>query len=504
MHDEKLPEIILGPPGTGKTTTLLSMVDEELANGVPPVKIGYVSFTKKAAREATERACQKFGLKDTDLRYFRTLHSMCFQSLGLSNGDVFEGRKLQEFGDWLGIKLSQFTSMEEGSTFGFEIGDRALFMENLARVRCIPLRQQYDENDDRLPWPIVNRISKGLAQWKKDKHLVDYTDMLQMFVDSGWTPDLEVLFVDEAQDLSQLQWRVVARLARTARRVVIAGDDDQAIYKWAGADVDHFISMKGHARVLDRSWRVPPEIQRVSQRVISRVAHRREKIWAPRDEAGQVARLISLEEADLWTKDILILARNAFVVRDILPALRREGVIFEWKGHSSVRQSVLEAIMSWEALRQGKDVPVDVVLKIYELMSVGKSVKRGYKRLPGLDPHSMTNMSQLRESGGLLTDLIWHQALDRIPDEERIYMLRARQQGEALRAGRPRVRVSTIHGAKGGEADHVILMRDMAPRTHQEMNYYPEDEARVWYVAATRARQKLSIIAPRSKYNYDI
>lgn len=73
----------------------------------------------------------------------------------------------------------------------------------------------------------------------------------------------------------------------------------------------------------------------------------------------------------------------------------------------------------------------------------------------------------------------------------------------ALRGGqrltqRPKIRVSTIHGAKGAQADHVILLTDMAWRTHKEMNMNPEDEARTWYVATTRAKQKLTIVRPQA------
>ena len=71
--------IILGPPGTGKTTTLLNLVDEFIQQGVRPKQIGYFSFTKKAATEAATRAADKFSLDlENDLDNFRTLHSYAF------------------------------------------------------------------------------------------------------------------------------------------------------------------------------------------------------------------------------------------------------------------------------------------------------------------------------------------------------------------------------------------------------------------------------------------
>ena len=66
--------IVLGPPGTGKTTTLLNKVDDYLKQ-TDPDKVGYFAFTQKAAYEAKDRAIKKFNLEEDDLSYFRTLHS---------------------------------------------------------------------------------------------------------------------------------------------------------------------------------------------------------------------------------------------------------------------------------------------------------------------------------------------------------------------------------------------------------------------------------------------
>lgn len=497
------PEIVLGPPGTGKTTYLLSLVEEALAAGTPPDRIGFFSFTRRAAQEAIDRACAKFGLQRRDLRFFRTLHSMCFQSLGLSNSDVMEGRKLEEFGDWIGVKITGIFNMSEGSSFGYEPGDRALFMENLARVRCVPLREQYGAlGGDDLPWALVDRVQRGLLQWKRDHRLLDYTDMLERYAASEWGPQLDLLLLDEGQDQSELQWRVVRKLARRAKRTVVAGDDDQAIFNWAGAATEFFVAMPGQVKVLGQSHRVPVAVQGVANEVIRRVRMRRPKDWAPRAEAGAVVRHRALRDIPVSVEDTtLILTRNNFLLKEVADHLRSLGVYYEWGDKTSIRPAVLEAVRTWEALRRGEPVGVEEARQVYDLMSSGVGVERGYKSLPGFS--GSVTMADLRTKGGLLRDDIWHEALDRIEQQERLYMVRARQRGEKLNE-RPRVRLSTIHGAKGGEADHVVLLRDMAPRTWQEMHANREDEARVWYVGVTRARRQLSVVAPSGRTQYDV
>ena len=70
---------IFGPPGTGKTTTLLNLVDRALSDNVPSNQIAFFAFTRKAATEAKERAAERFGLNPKeDLPFFRTIHSLAF------------------------------------------------------------------------------------------------------------------------------------------------------------------------------------------------------------------------------------------------------------------------------------------------------------------------------------------------------------------------------------------------------------------------------------------
>jgi hypothetical protein len=486
------PEIILGPPGTGKTHTLLSIMEGCIASGIPPEEIGLVSFTRRAAEEAISRACRKFSLEREAFPWFRTLHSACFRLLGLSPADVLQGRLLREFSDWVGVELTWGKRLEEGTTFSFKEGDRILHMENLSRVRCMGLQQQYDEDNDNLDWSEVRRVAKGLHEYKRQKHLVDYSDMLSLYAAGSMHPRLRVLLVDEAQDLSDLQWQVVGKLSQGCQRVVVAGDDDQCIFRWAGASLEKFVGLPGRERVLGVSHRVPRSVQRLALDCVGRVQTRRPKSWAPRDSEGVVDLVGDLGWVDLEGDDILVLARNTYVLLEqVVPVLRAEGIVYEWHGQSSIDPDLLSAIGAWERMRRGDGVGVGEALGALRWTSERERMQ------------SLRSQPEDSTCTGWEGMAIWHEAMVSLPKGDMSYILAARRRGEST-VKRPRVRLSTIHGAKGAQAKHVVLHLEQAPRTAEEAEARPEDEARVWYVGLTRSSERLTLVQPQGKHGWQI
>ena len=142
---------IFGPPGTGKTTRLINIVQQELDRGTAPDRIAFMSFSKKAAQEARDRAAEKLGINEQQMMWFRTLHSFAFNQLGLNGQKVLKGADYNKIGELVGLpmKSSASTNMDDGILFpvGMAIGDRYHTMMQLARVTG-KSRGEVFSNDD--------------------------------------------------------------------------------------------------------------------------------------------------------------------------------------------------------------------------------------------------------------------------------------------------------------------------------------------------------------------
>ena len=129
-------ELYLGPPGTGKTQNLSNLVRKCIEDGIPPDRIACVSFTKRAAIESKERVGRDWGIAESDLPYFQTLHSMAFHAGGYKTADVIGPKDLAEIGNAVGISFSRKKSSNAETDFdvlGVSQGDLYLNMYHLAR-----------------------------------------------------------------------------------------------------------------------------------------------------------------------------------------------------------------------------------------------------------------------------------------------------------------------------------------------------------------------------------
>ena len=308
---------IFGPPGSGKTTYLLSVVEPELADGTHPSTIGYFSFTKKAANEARDRAIQKFPHlnEKLDFPWFRTLHSLAFRCLNISANEIMKPENYREFSKETGIEINIEMGEEE---FMVKADNPILSEINIARIKGEDLRAYYNRSNLDIEWHHFEYVERAYRHYKASRGLIDFTDMLERIVqEPDKLPGLQALIIDEAQDLSRLQWNLVEILAAKAQRVYIAGDDDQAVFTWAGADVDAFLNFDGKITVLEQSWRVPAKVHAVAEDIVHRIRHRQAKTWKPRDFEGAVQTYQRFEDVDVTTGDWLVLASTNYLLNEV-------------------------------------------------------------------------------------------------------------------------------------------------------------------------------------------
>jgi superfamily I DNA/RNA helicase len=463
---------VVGPPGTGKTRRLLNEVQKYVDKGIPLSRIGYFAFTRKAAGEARDRFLKiKTELTKKDIKYFQTLHSLAFNRLGLKEENVMQDLNYKAIGDTCGIQI-KYASYETNNWNGiFSSDSEYLGLINLARVKQISVLEQLDLNEhlSRIERDKLDAIDKEINNYKKIYNLIDFTDMIQKFLDTNDTPEFDVIFVDEAQDLSLIQWSMINKIEKdTGCDVWVAGDDDQAIFGWAGADVDSFINYDAEEILLKESERVPSSIQKIALDVINRIQDNRiDKQYFPKSETGDIYERYKLSDIDMTTGDWLILTRTKSLLKPIPTYLKKKGLFFNTAQGNSIGKSLYEDIQYWSQLQKRIPLPDIQVQRIKE-----------------------------RIKGSMNLSLKWYDAFDNVSDSQITYMrlLLLNNEDPTKEA---RIKVSTIHGAKGGEATNVVLFLNETANTikgAKKSTAKQDEEYRVWYVGITRTMKNLYLI----------
>ena len=156
-------------------------------------------------------------------------------------------------------------------------------------------------------------------------------------------PEIEVLIVDEAQDLSKAQWKCIELLSAHTKRIYVAGDDDQAIFQWNGGDVDSFISVaeQGNVEVLGQSYRLPGAAHKVATSISNRISNSIEKTYAPKELQG-FGHLLNPKTANFKEGDWLVLATTKAQLKDFGTALEAVGVPYTYYGVRNVNSAYIE------------------------------------------------------------------------------------------------------------------------------------------------------------------
>ena len=222
--------------------------------------------------------------------------------------------QLKELGEWLGYSFEGTYDESEGVPTGSARGDVYLFFDNYSRVTGVPLRKVWEDSGSEVIWDELERFQTAYQDFKSHNGIMDFTDMLDSYVSMCEPSNAEIVYVDEAQDLSWSQWRVLRHAFHNAKKVVIAGDDDQSIYKWSGADNKTFLELGGSHTTLTQSYRLPKSVFNAAQGIIGKVSKRYEKVFAPTENEGCVEYINDIHYCQLDRNNTsLILVRNTYL-----------------------------------------------------------------------------------------------------------------------------------------------------------------------------------------------
>jgi len=465
-----------GPPGTGKTHKLISRAKAYIRIGTPLDKIGYFAFTKKAAKVARDR----MPVDSDKLYYFRTIHSFAYDQLDLDDTMVMQPKDYVDIGKKLNIKIKYYDKYNKEEIFYLNIESPYFKMIGRAMNRCTTVEEELDRNEHNKkeikPW-ILKDLDKNLKAYKDTMEKLDFNDMIDQLLEKD-LPKFKVIFIDEAQDLSPLQWKLFDKLKEYADDIYLAGDDDQAIFAWAGADVDRFIQEPGKEKVLKYSKRISRAVQEQSELPLEKIRGlRKEKIYYPRDFEGESFRINNLDQLNLLEGKYLILTRTISRLVDMTKELRKRNLYYQTNKGKSFTVRLYNAIVNYNSWQRGK------VLEEKESKDVEE-----YIGIPMKDWKS---------------DLDWFDAFEKAKIEDRNYIKEMLNNGEDLDA-EARIQLSTIHAAKGGEEDNVILCLDLGRKIKQAVKKSDsknDEEHRVWYVGSTRARNNLYMLKAKTRRN---
>jgi len=447
-------EVVFGPPGTGKTTHLMTLLENALAD-TPAEKIAFVSFTRQGTYEGVQRAIEKFGLAGKQRRYFKTIHALCFSALKLKKSMVVQKQHYKLLSDKTGIPFTGYYSQDFNST-------------NDVYLHCLSMRR----HNKKLAMKMSARLNREKLRYIREQYdgmkrqlgKIDYDDMLLNYINDGVSLDVDIAFIDEAQDLTPLQWRVVEKLFAKAHTIYVAGDDDQAVYEWSGADVNKFLNFSKNHCVLKQSYRMPKNVLRIANNISETIAVRKDKQFKPRDFSGCISSVDDITKIN-FNGGELVLARTNWLLKKLTTEFASLGLPYELKGKLSYDKFMLKAIAEHDSFEKGER-------KIKDMMK--------YKAFFG-----EISMSP------------WQTKVDMPRSAVRHYETLLRK-GTDFKP----IKFETFHSCKGSENDHVIVFQELSRNVSRKMYRYNDSEMRCLYVAVTRSKKDLTFLTTESKHAY--
>ena len=561
---------LFGGPGSGKTTALLDRVEEILEDDDTDFRdILVVSYTRAAAAEIRERLAERLDVSPRALQgNVCTMHAKAYELLNLSRGDVVGEKHKKEFCEDFGLEFEDEYGGGRRTSRSTTLGNKIIATSQwLQRTRRdvadwydVPF--QWDVEEVRLPpeidpnaqegnkytptWPSsdervdIPEAIRGWRAYKGENDLVGFADMLVRVKQRSLLPNVDYLVIDEFQDITSLQYDVYEEWKPHMTGTLIAGDDDQVVYAWQGADPALLLDAeRDEDVVLPNSYRLPSNVLNVVNREIRHITKRQEKDLKPRKEGGTVEGVNSPSMLDLVRNvrytvqqtdgSIMVLFRARYQMFQFMDEFIGEGIPFKTLTDQRMwTDRLTQYVRAVERMERGENVDGLQARRLADMLqdsAFGTNERDDlydlideYEEEADVDdlteieltPDEIKNFAPFAPDSASASDMV-----RKVTSFQR-KTIKAYFGGDYKGMDPSRVRLGTIHSAKGREADHVFVATDLTEKVVEQMAATVEDEdvdgveeftkstspvpiltdneRRVFYVGMSRARERLVLL----------
>lgn len=316
------PLLVLAGAGTGKTRVITFRIAELIRSGIAPSRILAMTFTNKAAREMQQRASGLLGTKRKKKNQKKpeisTFHSLCVRILR-RNAQVIgypPNFTIYDRGDQESIARTALRDIRVGAQ-KLRPGDLIQQVSAWKGRGISPIEAQNGAaNDaDLLAAHAYERYQASLRACGA----MDFDDLLgctELLLNEhpevrfAEASRFDHLLIDEYQDTSALQYRIVRSLAERHRNICVVGDDDQSIYGWRGAEVEHILAFKDQwpdAKVvrLEENYRSTGWVLHLANTLIAHNTVRHEKVLKPARSGGERPRFVPYEDENHEAESVI-------------------------------------------------------------------------------------------------------------------------------------------------------------------------------------------------------
>lgn len=524
---------IYGPPGTGKTHKIIHEILPDCVSKYGVNGVIVLSYTRTAAAEIISR----LGSKVRTFQNKSIADDMCIDLLDIACTDddtkpkVLSGT-LHAF-CFHALREPEIASDKKHFDMFIEQYKYAKVLMSNSRMEKIHVLRNRMITFDQVDHGPVKTLWELWEDFKRENSFVDFTDLIEKCFDMPMAPGSPgCIIVDEAQDLTPLQIKLLRHWNQHLKELYLIGDDDQCLYSFIGADANELIrtdiaDTEITTEVLSEGRRLPESIYQYSKDYIEKITSRQHKDFVSTGETGSVANIgLPVKSCaphivnEAKNKTVMVLAGCSYMLDDLIKVLKDHGIPFSnkykpedkrWNPvNGKIKKTVsclidtqtIYDVCMWilyidkkylsEELKKSKILADEIKTIRKESGLLGDGFYRDYLKVL-LTDNIFTEFESINNKD-IADRLTWF--IDHI---DKKYKKRFEYSYQVLMGKYSKlneITIGTIHSAKGREAEVVFVCPDKSPAMEAGSVFDKGSIIREFYVAMTRASQKLYFCTP--------